>query len=566
MLRIVEAAPELRVAASAASGAEFLSLLPTTHIDVCLLDLSLPDADGMDLIPRIQALSPDTRILIFTMHAETAFGVSCMKAGAAGFLTKGAAPSELRDAIRSVHRGTQALTPELAQLLAQPASHDVLPHVALSPREWAVFLRLAQGLRNADISRELQLDQRTVSSYRRRVLDKMHLQSDTDLALYAAAHGLVEQSAPAPTLLANVRSSIGGGLTPEMIAMWERLAEGLPLSVIVTDAAGIVTNWSSHATALFGYRRDEAIGTPIMALTVLPDSSEIAASIMDRLGAGEMWDGEFRARRKDGSPVDVHVFDIPVYESNGTFAGVCGLSIDVSVERGELQDALSRNRELFDRTQQAREAERSRIAADIHDDIGQHLTSLRTLLLGLQEEATPDPAHVAQTLSTAIGEVDSVLSEVRRICAQLRPPLLEQLGLGESLRSLCLLTAARTGMTFTIEVDSYRGSLDAKAELELYRMAQETLTNIERHAGASRVALYLADEVDEQGTQVVLEVDDDGIGFDVASLDLGRTIGVGLLHERARRINATLSIVSSKEDNSPGGRGTLVRVETPVTA
>ena|GEM_PF-3250126 len=565
--RIIESSGDLRVVLSASTGSELLDAMqtPDHQIDVCLLDLSLPDIDGIDLIPRVIARSPDTRVLAFTMHAETAFGVGCIKSGASGFLTKGAAPSELRDAIRSVHRGERALTPELQAMLSD-ADHPRAPaHATLSPREWAVFIRLAQGLRNTDISGELQLDQRTVSSYRRRVLDKLDLNSDADLARYAVLHRLIDPLPPINSTLSAVRAATTGGLTPDMVNMWERLAEGLPLSVIVTDIEGTVTHWSTHATTLFGYDRSEALGTPIMSLTVGPDNADVSTDIMTQLAKGEMWDGEFRARRKDGTLVDVHVFDIPVLDATGNLVGICGLSIDVSSQRGELRDALNRHQDLFDRLQRIKEAERSRIAADIHDDIGQHLTSLRTQLLGLKEERRADPAEFAATLESAVSSVDSVLAEVRRICAQLRPPLLERLGLSETLRSLCEQTAARTGLRISVDVDRYQAVLASDAELDVFRIAQEALTNIERHARAKHVSLYLADECDEE-RRIVLEIDDDGRGFDPGDGMRMNTTGVHLMHERARRLRGTLTVTSLADDAGLHGSGTVIRLEMPCAA
>lgn len=565
--RIIESAADLRVVLSASTGSELLDAMRAGDcgIDVCLLDLSLPDIDGIDLIPQVIAKSPTTKVLAFTMHAETAFGVGCIKSGASGFLTKGAAPSELRDAIRSVHRGERALTPELRALLSDSDHPRAPAHTTLSPREWAVFIRLAQGLRNADISRELEIDQRTVSSYRRRVLDKLDLNSDADLARYAVLHRLVDPLPPVNSALRAVRAATTGGLTPDMVNMWERLAEGLPLSVIVTDIEGTVTHWSTHATTLFGYDRSEALGTPIMALTVGPDNSDIATDIMSQLTKGEMWDGEFRARRKDGTPVDLHVFDIPVLDASGNLVGICGLSIDVSTQRGELRDALNRHQDLFDRLQRIKEAERSRIAADIHDDIGQHLTSLRTQLLGLKEERLADPAEFAATLESAVSSVDSVLAEVRRICAQLRPPLLERLGLAETLRSLCTQTAARTGLRISVDVDRYQAVLDTDAELEVFRIAQEALTNIERHASARHVSVYLADECDEEH-RIVLEIDDDGRGFSTDDGMSRDTTGLHLMHERARRLRGRLNVTSLANPSGPHGSGTVVRLEIPCSA
>lgn len=557
--RIIDATPDLTVVLSASTGAQLLDGLATTPADVCIVDLSLPDIDGIELIGRIRDLQPEARILVFTMHTEESFGVNAIRAGALGYLTKGAAPSQLREAVRFVQQGQMSISPALTTLLFRRDNAASLPHMLLSPREWAVFIRLARGERNADISRELNLDQRTVSSYRRRVLDKFGVNTDADLVRYAVSHQLIESES---TALSEPKRS---GIDIEVVSVWERLAEGLPLAVIVTDLAGTVTHWSTHASVLYGWTREEAVGTNILNLTVGPDSGDIANEIMQQLGNGLTWDGEFRARRKDGSLVDVHVFDIPVLDREGTLTGICGLSIDVSAQRTELIEQLTRSQELFESVQHTRESERARIAADIHDDIGQHITSIRTELLGLIEDPETPRATIDAVIGGAISKVDSVLSEVRRICNQLRPSTLERLGLAEAVRAQCADGCTRAQRICRIDVDGYGGELSSKDELELFRIAQEALTNVERHASATAVSVYLATESESLDVpRVMLEVEDDGVGFDLREAESRGTLGLALLAERTRRLNGVLTVESTTDPASPGGRGTVIRVEVPV--
>lgn len=557
--RIIEATPDLTVVVSAASGAQLLTEVARQAVDVCIVDLSLPDIDGIELIGRLRELNPDLKILVFTMHTEEAFGVNAIRAGALGYLTKGAAPSQLREAIRCVQRGQMSLTPALTTLLFRRDTAPALPHTLLSPREWAVFIRLAGGERNAEISRELHLDQRTVSSYRRRVLDKLGVSSDADLARYAVTHRLLETEG-VPAL-----DSKRGGIDLDVVSVWERLAEGLPLSVIVTDLAGTVTHWSTHATVLYGWSREEALGSNILALTVGPDSAEVAGEIMGRLSQGETWDGEFTCHRRDGSSIDVHVFDIPVTDDEGLLVGICGLSIDVSAQRSELQERLTRSQELFASVQRTKESERARIAADIHDDIGQHITSLRTELLGIVEDPDVSRTDIDNVIAGALTKVDNVLAEVRRICNQLRPGLLDRLGIVEALRAQAAEACSRTQRVCRIDLDGYGGDLSTDDEIEVFRIAQEALTNVERHAGASTVSLYLATERERVDVpRVVLEVEDDGVGFDLRNAESRRTLGLALLTERARRLNGVLSVESSTDATHPSGRGTIVRLEVPL--
>lgn len=188
---ILDAAAGIEVAFVAGSGEELLAKLSGARVDVCVLDLTLPDVRGLDLLSVLVEEQPDIGVLVFTMHAEDAFGLASLRAGASGFLTKGAPPSELLRAIRYVAERKVYVTPELAALMVRRNDGEQPAHTALSAREWSVFIRIARGMRNGAISKELHLNQRTVSSYRRRVLDKLGASSDADLVLYAVRHRLV---------------------------------------------------------------------------------------------------------------------------------------------------------------------------------------------------------------------------------------------------------------------------------------------------------------------------------------------------------------------------------------
>ena len=158
------------------------------------MDLSLPDANGLELISVIRDRYPDLKPLVFTAHHESVYGMPCLDAGAAGFVQKGASGTEIRAAVERVAAGHVYLSPELATLLVTRTARPVAPHTHLSHREMSVLVRLANGLTNAEISNELSLDPRTVSTYRRRVLNKLGLSTNFDLIRYAADHGIVVQT------------------------------------------------------------------------------------------------------------------------------------------------------------------------------------------------------------------------------------------------------------------------------------------------------------------------------------------------------------------------------------
>ena len=211
------------------------------------------------------------------------------------------------------------------------------------------------------------------------------------------------------------------------------------------------------------------------------------------------------------------------------------------LERLEEERAASNAKALA-----AQEDERHRIARELHDEVGQHLT---VVLLGLKQaekRASPDLAADLRVLRESTREG---LDDVRRVARQLRPGVLDDLGLASALASLASDFAQHSGATIRRVVTPGLPELSAEAELVIYRVAQEALTNAARHAHASQVELSLV----RMGDRVVLEVADDGCGFDTAR------DGAGLrgMRERARLADGTLRIMSTSG-------GTTVRLEVPV--
>jgi two-component system invasion response regulator UvrY len=191
--QIVTAHSDVVVAGEAASGAEASRALEQIACDVVLLDLSLPDIDGLDLLKDLRRARPHTPVLILTMHAESQFAVRALKAGAAGYVTKESAPSELVAAIRKVVGGGRYVTAALAERLAEDLTDGArLPHERLSDREYQVFRRMAAGQSSREIANELKLSIKTVSTYRLKIFEKMKMKSAAQLAAYAIRNRLTD--------------------------------------------------------------------------------------------------------------------------------------------------------------------------------------------------------------------------------------------------------------------------------------------------------------------------------------------------------------------------------------
>ncbi len=186
--------PDMEVAGEAATGSEAIALIRATEFDVVLLDISMPDKNGIDTLKTARQVRPQLPILMLSGYAEDQYAVNLLRAGAAGYLNKEAASRDLVGAIRTVVRGRKFVSPALAEILADGVSGDSDQplHGELSQREFQIFCKLAAGAAVSKIADELHLSVKTVSTYRTRVMEKMGMKSNADLTYYAIKSGLID--------------------------------------------------------------------------------------------------------------------------------------------------------------------------------------------------------------------------------------------------------------------------------------------------------------------------------------------------------------------------------------
>ena len=185
---------DIVVADEAKNGVEAIKLARKGDCDVILMDISMPDRNGIEVLKQIKKEMPQLEVLMLSMHREDLYAIRSLKAGAAGYLNKQSAPNELVNAIRIVASGMKYISPELAQVLARQIGEDQDGplHETCLDREYQTLTMIASGKSVSEIAGELSLSVKTVSEYRARLLAKMKLKNSAELTHYAIKHQLVE--------------------------------------------------------------------------------------------------------------------------------------------------------------------------------------------------------------------------------------------------------------------------------------------------------------------------------------------------------------------------------------
>ncbi|WP_207002024.1 response regulator transcription factor RqpR [Trinickia mobilis] len=176
------------------SGAQALASIDKTVFDTILLDISLPDMNGVEVLKRMKRKAPRVPVMMFSMYREDQYAVRALKAGAAGYLSKTVNAAQMIEAIQQVAAGRKYVSPAMAEALADYVSFDgeQLPHEKLSDREYQTLCMLASGKRLTDIAHALSLSVKTVSVYRSRLLEKMKLNNNAELTFYVMSNRLVD--------------------------------------------------------------------------------------------------------------------------------------------------------------------------------------------------------------------------------------------------------------------------------------------------------------------------------------------------------------------------------------
>lgn len=197
--RLLEDFEDISIIAEAENGEQAIGLVRQQKPDVILMDVNMPGIGGLEATRKLLQIHDDMKIIVVTIHVDEPFPTRLLKAGAAGYLTKGCAVGEIVEAIRTVHKGKRFIGSDVAQQLAMSMlpGNDKSLFESLSQRELQVMLMVTQGQKIQEIAEKLCLSPKTVSTYRYRLFDKLGVKSDVELTHLAIRHGMIDDSSAA---------------------------------------------------------------------------------------------------------------------------------------------------------------------------------------------------------------------------------------------------------------------------------------------------------------------------------------------------------------------------------
>jgi PAS domain S-box-containing protein len=327
-------------------------------------------------------------------------------------------------------------------------------------------------------------------------------------------------------------------------------------SVFVIDMDGVVLFWSRGAEVMFGYTKKQAAGKTAHELLHTEFPRQFAEITEELIRVGH-WEGDIVKTAKDGRRVVVAGRWALQWGKRDQAPRVLVINSDIT-ERKHTEETLLLQREqlraLAERLQWVREEDRKRVARDLHDQIGQILTAIKMDMVWMIRHLPKSETLVLNRLTESIQLIDNGVKAVRTICSGLRPGILDDIGLAAAIEWEASEFAARNGVRCQVSVPPVDLHLDGDRATATFRIFQECLTNVIRHAQATSVRIDLSQE-DES---ILLVVEDDGIGFHESSIS--NTFGsLGLLgmKERAQFCGGNVEIASSP------GKGTTVTVRVP---
>lgn len=307
----------------------------------------------------------------------------------------------------------------------------------------------------------------------------------------------------------------------------------------------------------FGYdQQDIDAGINFYQLFIPEEREKLNRNIQRIYNGSEVEGHEYTALRKNGTTFQALIYSSPIVY-NEKPVGLRGVVIDITdrkqVEQ-DLKDSRDQFRNLSAHLQSVREEERSYIAREIHDELGQALTALKMDLIWMNKRLTPGQIEIAEKIDSMFNLMDKTIQTIRRISTDLRPGLLDDLGLTAALEWYCEDFQNRTGIKCNLRIKPAEMEIDQERSIAIFRIFQETLTNVARHAQANEVKADLR----IKNHDFVMKIIDNGIGISDAQVNDPQNLGLVGLRERVYPWNGRIEIKGRPN------KGTTVLVWIPL--
>lgn len=349
--------------------------------------------------------------------------------------------------------------------------------------------------------------------------------------------------------------------TDELIRRQADIINQIQETVITVDMNGYVTSWNNGAERLLGYTVNEALGKHISFVYPMEDREFLERDVLAPVKANGTHQVEIRRRTKSGALRVAHLSLVLLRNDSGAPIGIVGYSMDITDrKRGEEALLNSRNQlaALAVRLESVREEERGRIALEAHDVLGQALTGLKLDVSWVYKQIKEsngsfEPSAVLSRLASSLELVDSTIQSVREIATTLRPGVLDQLGLEAAVEWQAREFRHRTGIACTTSISPDRIGVGDQQSTALFRILQEVLTNVARHAHASNVDIRL----EETRDHVIMQIRDNGQGITLDEKSGPQAFGLLGMRLRAKQQGGAFDIQGRP------GIGTTVTVRMP---
>jgi len=342
----------------------------------------------------------------------------------------------------------------------------------------------------------------------------------------------------------------------------ENFIQNSPTFCVAIDGQGKIILMNKAMLSTLGYTAEEVIGKDYIETCIPEDQHELVREIFRRhIENSEAMLNENGVLGKTGQLFIAEWHSRPVIDENGNYIYHLGVGIDIT-ERKKMENALRESENnlhiISAQLMEAEEKERHRISRELHDELGQALSILKLDIGSIMRKLNPDQVVLRQECKQMRDYIDNVIENVRRLARDLSPAIVQDLGLKIALRELVDSMSRYYRVRKTIECDDIDGLFSPETKIAIYRIFQESLNNVVKHAHATNISIIVKREDD----RICFIIEDDGIGFnihqDVMPVRKKRGLGLAAINERVKMLGGSFDVQSTK------GKGTRLTYTIPV--